>query len=63
MPKESLDLLKGTFGLLLLKAIRVQARHGHDIMRWLKTVTEGALLVETLFPAGVPFLTTLSYFP
>jgi PadR family transcriptional regulator PadR len=53
MPRENLDLLKGTFGLLLLKAVRVQPRHGHDIMKWLKTVTEGAFLVEegAMYPA------------
>ena len=53
MAQQNLDLLKGTFGLLLLKAIRIQPRHGHDMMRWLKNVTDGAFLVEegAIYPA------------
>jgi transcriptional regulator len=50
---ENLDLLKGTFGLLLLKAVSADARHGHDIMKWLRSVTDGTFLVEegALYPA------------
>lgn len=53
MSHENLDLLKGTFGLLLLKAVSADARHGHDIMKWLRSVTDGTFLVEegALYPA------------
>ena len=53
MTRENLDLLKGTFGLLLLKAVSVESRHGHDIMKWLRSVTDGTFLVEegALYPA------------
>lgn len=53
MSRDNLDLLKGTFGLLLLKAVSAEARHGHDIMKWLRVVSDETFLVEegALYPA------------
>ena len=53
MGKENLDLLRGTFGLLLLKSISDTQKHGHEIMKWLRKVTEETFLVEegALYPA------------
>ena len=48
-----MELIKGTLGLLLLKALSDEARHGHQIMRWIRQVTEGAFQVEegAIYPA------------
>lgn len=53
MGRENLELLRGTFGLLLMKALSGEPRHGHDIMKWLRTVTDGTFLVEegAIYPA------------
>lgn len=53
MGRNSLDLLRGTFGLLLLQAVSTEPKHGHQIMRWLKEVTEEDLIVEegAIYPA------------
>lgn len=53
MGRQNLDLLRGTFGLLLMKAVSTEARHGHDIMKWIRTVTDGTFLVEegAIYPA------------
>jgi len=47
------DLMKGTLGLLLLKAVSGKRRHGQEIVSWLHARTDGALLVEegALYPA------------
>ncbi len=53
MGADSLDLLRGTFGLLLMKAVSTEAKHGHQIMKWLRRVTEETFLVEegAIYPA------------
>ncbi len=53
MGRNNLDLLRGTFGLLLLKAVSAEAKHGHQIMKWLRTVTDETFLVEegAIYPA------------
>jgi transcriptional regulator len=53
MGADSLDLLRGTFGLLLMKAVSAEPKHGHQIMKWLRTVTEETFLVEegAIYPA------------
>ena len=39
-------LLRGTLDLLILKALIWGPRHGYAVAEWVKTVTEGELLVE-----------------
>jgi transcriptional regulator len=53
MGRNSVDLLRGTFGLLLLQAVSGEPRHGHEIIRWLKEVTDDDLIVEegAIYPA------------
>ena len=53
MGADSLDIMKGTLGLLLLKALSGEPRHGHEIMRWIRQVTGGAFQVEegAIYPA------------
>ena len=53
MGRDNLDLIKGTLGLLLLKALGQGQRHGHEIMRWIREVTDETFLVEegAIYPA------------
>lgn len=53
MSNESLNLLRGTVELLVLKALTSEPRHGYAISEWVESVTEGTLLMEegTLYPA------------
>lgn len=53
MSRHSVDLLRGTFGLLLLQAVSAEAKHGHQIIRWLREVTDEELIVEegAIYPA------------
>ena len=53
MARDNLDLLKGTLGLLLLKALAGGKRHGHEIMRWIREVTDETFLLEegAIYPA------------
>jgi transcriptional regulator len=50
---DSLNLLKGTVDLLILKALEGDPKHGYAVAEWIETVTEGTLLMEegTLYPA------------
>jgi transcriptional regulator len=43
---ESLDLLKGTLEVLVLKALTWGPRHGYAVARWIEDATHGALAVE-----------------
>jgi PadR family transcriptional regulator, regulatory protein PadR len=47
------DLLQGTLGLLILKALSAEERHGYGIARWIEDVTEDVLEVPegSLYPA------------
>lgn len=53
MTRNTVDLLRGTFGLLLLQAVSAEPKHGHEIMRWLREVTDEDLIVEegAIYPA------------
>jgi PadR family transcriptional regulator, regulatory protein PadR len=46
MADDSLELLKGTLDLLVLKALTWGPRHGYAVARWLDDTTNGALQVE-----------------
>lgn len=50
---DSLNLVKGTVDLLILKALEHEDRHGYAVAEWIERVTDGTLLVEegTLYPA------------
>lgn len=49
----SLDLLKGTLDVLIMKALSWGPRHGYGVSRALRAVTDGAFQVEegALYPA------------
>lgn len=53
MADSSLQLIRGTLDLLVLKALTWGPRHGYAISQWIKGVTDGVLLVEegSLYPA------------
>lgn len=53
MPKPSLELLRGTLDLLILKALVWGPLHGYAVADWIGRITDGALLVEegALYPA------------
>ena len=46
MRDDSLDLLKGTLDVLVLKALTWGPRHGFAVASWIEDATKGALLVE-----------------
>lgn len=46
MADDSLDLLKGTLDVLVLKALTFGPRHGYAVARWVEDATNGALQVE-----------------
>ncbi len=53
METPSLDLVRGTLDLLILKTLTWGSQHGYAIASAIKQSTEGALLVEegALYPA------------
>ena len=46
MTDETLDLLRGTLDLLVLKALAWEPMHGYAVSKWLRERTEGLLGVE-----------------
>lgn len=46
MPDDTLDLLKGTLDVLVLKALTWGPRHGYAVARWIEETTSGTLQVE-----------------
>jgi PadR family transcriptional regulator PadR len=53
MARDKGDLLQGTLGMLILKALIAQDLHGYGIARWVEDVTKGSLSIEegSLYPA------------
>lgn len=45
-PDDSLELLRGTLDVLVLKALIWGPRHGYAVARWIEDATAGALQVE-----------------
>ena len=43
---DTLDLLRGTLDLLVLKALAVESMHGYAVSKWLRERTQGMLGVE-----------------
>ena len=52
-PAPGLDLVRGTFDLLILKALSWGPMHGLGVLRWLETTTHDRLQIEegALYPA------------
>ena len=46
MSDDSLDLLKGTLDVLILKALTWGPRHGYAVARWIEDATRGTLQIE-----------------
>lgn len=46
MPNDSVDLLKGTLDVLVLKALIWGPRHGFAVARWIEDATSGTLQIE-----------------
>jgi PadR family transcriptional regulator, regulatory protein PadR len=53
MPSETLELLRGTLDLLILRALSVQSTHGYGVLRWIERATHDELQIEegSLYPA------------
>lgn len=53
MPTETLELLRGTLDLLILRALSVQPTHGYGVLRWIERATRDELRIEegSLYPA------------
>ncbi len=53
MAETSLEVLKGTLGVLILKALSWGPAHGYNVARWIRQVTKGDLQIEegALYPA------------
>ncbi len=53
MPDSDLELVRGTFDLILLKTLSWGPMHGLGVLRWIERVTDQQLQVEegALYPA------------
>ena len=53
MARDTGDLLQGTLGLLILKALARDDRHGYGIARWIEAQTADIVRIEegSLYPA------------
>lgn len=53
MSTSELDLLRGTFDLILLRTLTWGPMHGLGILRWIESTTEQGLQIEegSLYPA------------
>ena len=53
LDRTTIDLLQGTLGVLILKALSWGPMHGYGIARWLEEMTGDELLIEegSLYPA------------
>ena len=53
MPDPSIEVLRGTLDLLILKAVSWGPSHGYAVARWIESATNDVLRVEegSLYPA------------
>src|SRR5687767_11422888 len=53
MARDTGDLLQGTLGLLILKALSSEERHGYAVARWIEDTTGAVVKIEegSLYPA------------
>jgi len=52
-PRQEGELLQGTLGILILKALLPGSAHGYAIARWIEDTTDDVLSIEegSLYPA------------
>ncbi|MBS1833913.1 MAG: PadR family transcriptional regulator [Acidobacteria bacterium] len=50
---ESLELLRGTLDMLIMRALAIQPTHGYGVLRWIERATGDDLRIEegSLYPA------------
>jgi transcriptional regulator len=46
MGRDSMELLKGTLDVLVLKTLSLGPSHGYGVSRWIRERTEGLLAIE-----------------
>jgi len=53
MAPQTLEILRGTLDLLILKAVSLGPKHGYAVAQWIERATHDVLRVEegTLYPA------------
>lgn len=53
MPAPTVELLRGSLDLLILRALTRRALHGYAVIRWIEEATGNALAIEegSLYPA------------
>jgi transcriptional regulator len=53
MPTESLEFLRGTLDLLILRALKIESTHGYGVLKWIERATGDQLRIEegSLYPA------------
>ena len=53
MAGDSVELLRGTLDLLILRSLAAGALHGYAVMRWIEEASGGMLAIEegSLYPA------------
>ena len=53
MADSTIDILRGTLDVLILKALSWGPRHGYDIARWIELATDDVLAIGegSLYPA------------
>src|SRR5215212_2002011 len=53
LDRTTIDLLQGTLGVLILKALSWGPMHGYGIARWIEQISEDELPIEegSLYPA------------
>jgi PadR family transcriptional regulator, regulatory protein PadR len=53
MPEPSVEVLRGTLDLLILKAVSWAPTHGYGVARWIEQATSDVLQIEegSLYPA------------
>ena len=53
MATETLELLRGTLDLLILRALKVEPTHGYGVLKWIERATGDQLKIEegSLYPA------------
>ena len=53
MPEPTVELLRGSLDLLILRSLTQRPLHGYAVMRWIELATANALSIEegSLYPA------------
>lgn len=53
MQTETLELLRGTLDLLILRALKVEPTHGYGVLKWIERATGDQIKIEegSLYPA------------